>query len=214
MLGSSSCSTFPFMSPKNIQKWLRSSKNSSFGKKSENQVRSTMKKRSWSKVEKIFDPLWRAQNRIPGSRPQDVHSGTKNFFPSFFFVPLWRSRLRGRLLFFVYLSQFWIFFGDVRGENGQLDEQSNFIIECSSRSCLVWEVHYAKTKKIFGFFLSSPYCTSETKRNPEKKSVTKVVDFVEANIVCSCISEKYSILGAIISSLYMRQPNSLLHSGT
>ena len=152
MLGSSSCSTFPFMSPKNIQKWLRSSKNSSFGKKIENQVRSTMKKRSWSKVAKNFSPLWRAKIRIPAPRPQDVHSGTKKFFPSLFFVPLWTTRFRGRLLFFVYLSHFWIFFGHVRGKDGQLDELSKCTIECFSRSCLVGEVHYTKTMKIFGFF--------------------------------------------------------------
>ena len=62
-----------------------------------------------------------------------------------------------------------------------------------------WFERYTTQRLKISDFLSSPYCTSETKRNPEKKSVTKVVDFVEANIVCSCISEKYSILEAIIS---------------
>ena len=115
-----------------------------------------MKKRSWSKVAKNFSPLWRAKIRIPAPRPQDVHSGTKKFFPSLFFVPLWRSCFRGRLLFFVYLSHFWIFFGHVRGKDGQLDELSNCTIECFSRSCLVGEVHCTKTENFRIFFCLIP----------------------------------------------------------
>ena len=143
---------FPFYVTQKYSKMAEIEQKFKFWKKNENQVRSTMKKRSWSKVAKNFSPLWRAKIRIPAPRPQDVHSGTKKFFPSLFFVPLWRSCFRGRLLFFVYLSHFWIFFGHVRGKDGQLDELSKCTIECFSRSCLVWEVHYTKTKKIFGFF--------------------------------------------------------------